>query len=172
MSDFERYVPAAAKAIRETPWKRTTFWEDENGIPVDEGDPRAVHQDYMSSEDYDAEARAVLGIVGPLIAEDTRERVVAAAARAVEREQAVPECLTSEDELTGLADRAVSTSSAVAAPGVVLDSHGVPWLIYVTEDGDSWARTVVGPDLPTLLNFEALLEQSGGRVTPVWPVGS
>lgn len=83
---WEQYVPAAARAIRETPRKRTIFWEDENGIPVDEGDPRAVNRDYLSSEDYDAEARAVIAVVGPLIAEDTRERMVEAAAAVVERD--------------------------------------------------------------------------------------
>lgn len=36
-------------------------------------------------ERWGDEVRTVLAVVGPLIAEDTRERIVAAAARAVER---------------------------------------------------------------------------------------
>jgi len=70
---WEHLVAQAAEAIKTTPWKRTDF-VDEDG-----------NHDYMASEDYEAEARAVLATVGPLIAEDTRERMVAAAGAALER---------------------------------------------------------------------------------------
>lgn len=100
-------------------------------------------------------------------AEDTRERMVAAAARAVERECA-PERLTCEEQLVAFADRAAVRSEAVQ-PAVVLDSAGRPWLVYVTEDGDTIACTAPGPGTSASLDFEDLLEQSGGAVTAVWP---
>jgi hypothetical protein len=61
----EEAVRDAAKAIKETPWKRTSYWVDEDDCPVEAGDPRAVRMDYSVSEDYEAEAHAALSATLP-----------------------------------------------------------------------------------------------------------
>lgn len=74
MSGFEKYVGQAAEALaRSTAHVAPTThpWE---GMSKSAKDRNEIH------------AAAVLEAVGPLIAEDTRERMVAAAGRAVERE--------------------------------------------------------------------------------------
>jgi hypothetical protein len=68
---WEKYVEPAAKAQEQ-------FWA-----------PLRGHTDHPDEIDY-ALARATLAVVGPLIVEDTRVRIVAAAARAVERDTAPP----------------------------------------------------------------------------------
>jgi hypothetical protein len=64
---WEKYVGPAAKAQEQ-------FWA-----------PLRGHTDYPDEIDFGL-ARAVLAVVGPLIAEDTRVRMVEAAGRALERE--------------------------------------------------------------------------------------
>lgn len=113
-------------------------------------------------------AQAVLAVVGPLIERDTRERLVAAAARAIHREPS-PLAITTVEQLQAHADRA-AIHGPNAAPAVVLDSQGVPWLICINEDGDTFAQTMPdGPDTPSQHDFEQLLEHSPAGVTPVWP---
>lgn len=72
---WEPFVERAARAGHDAFF--TTEQHDDSGnlIPV----PREMV--------WSTVARAVLATVGPLIAEDTRERMVAAAAAAIEREQ-------------------------------------------------------------------------------------
>lgn len=67
MTAYEKYVQAAADAITYHPGNRTGTPESRHAVSV-------------------MLARAVLAVVGPLIAEDTRERMVAAAGAALERE--------------------------------------------------------------------------------------
>lgn len=64
---WEKYVQAAADEITYHPGNRT-------------GTPQSRHAVSVML------ARAVLAVVGPLIAEDTRDRMVAAAGAALERE--------------------------------------------------------------------------------------
>lgn len=69
MSDqWEKYVEPAGDAMLDC---------DHNGIQC------------YSPKSIDETARAVLAVVGPLIAEDTRARMVSAAARAVERKRCI-----------------------------------------------------------------------------------
>jgi hypothetical protein len=73
MSDFEQYVEQAA-----IPLDPDAF---------DERDPKHYHwaMDFRRGIARDR-VRKVLAAVGPLIAEDARERMVAAAGKALERE--------------------------------------------------------------------------------------
>ena len=73
---WEKYVERGTDALRAAGFvdsddDTVPTWPDDNPIPV------WVRAEYAT--------RALLAVVGPLIAEDTRERMVAAAARAVER---------------------------------------------------------------------------------------
>lgn len=77
---WEPYVEPAAAAI--------------DPDVFDEADPHRGSLAYEFRREVACDtARRVLAVVGPLIAEDTRERVVAAAGRAVQRE-----CSTDERE--------------------------------------------------------------------------
>lgn len=69
---WEKYVEQAAKAIDPPAFDETA--------PNHAGHVRQFRRDRATSK-----ARAMLAAVGPLIEQDTRERMVAAAARAVER---------------------------------------------------------------------------------------
>lgn len=86
MSDFEKYVEAAAEAMWES--FRPGFWPRGDGVlePI----PAWADCAEAERESCRGEVRAALAVVGPLIAEETRERMVAAAARAVEREAPPP----------------------------------------------------------------------------------
>lgn len=121
-----------------------------------------------SPKPIDETARAVLAVIGPLIERDTRERLVAAAARAIHRDPG-PQAITTVEQLQAHADRA-AIHGPNAAPAVVLDSQGVPWLICINEDGDTFAQTMPdGPDTPSQHDFEQLLEHNPAGVTPIWP---
>lgn len=82
---WEKYVEKVAAEIRENVWQTRSYWVDENGCEVEQDSPEAVQIERMTYIDPKVAARAALTVVGPLIAEDTRDRLVAAAARAVER---------------------------------------------------------------------------------------
>lgn len=75
--EWEKYVPDAAASIDPAAFDRT--------IENHDGYVRQYRRDKATEL-----ARGVLVAVGPLIVEDTRVRLVAAAARAVERDQ--PAC--------------------------------------------------------------------------------
>jgi hypothetical protein len=83
---WEKYVEQAAEAGWES--IRPTYWVDAKDDGMYEAVPCWAEADEADKESYRKIVRAELAVVGPLIAEDTRERLVAAAARAVEREQA------------------------------------------------------------------------------------
>lgn len=74
---WEKYVEAAAVSLDPAAFDKT--------IENHDGYVREFRRDRATEL-----ARGVLAAVGPLIAEDTRERMVAAAGRAVERETAPP----------------------------------------------------------------------------------
>jgi hypothetical protein len=77
VSNFDKYVERATDALRDSGFVDP----DDDTVPTYRGNnPIPV---WVPAE---GAAKAVLAAVGPLIAEDTRERMVAAAARAVERE--------------------------------------------------------------------------------------
>ena len=79
MSDqWEKYVEPAAVSIDPAAFDKS--------MPNHDGMVRQFRRDRATEL-----AQGVLAVVGPLIAEDTRERLVAAAARAVERELASAE---------------------------------------------------------------------------------
>lgn len=74
MSAYEKFVERAAEAGHDAFFATERYDDQGELLPVGRQDVwRAV-------------AEAVLAVVGPLIAEDTRDRMVAAAAVAVERE--------------------------------------------------------------------------------------
>lgn len=75
--------------------------------------------------------------------------------------------LTTTDALVELADRA-AVADTVA---VVLDQRKVPWLLGVSEDGDTFARTMPSTAAAAFeVEFDDLLEaQAGAGVTVVWP---
>jgi hypothetical protein len=79
---FEKYVEKAAEAA----WNSNlpTYWQDEAGCwePMPTWS-QAGDTDRLPTREL---MRAALAAVGPLIQEDTRERMVAAAGRALERE--------------------------------------------------------------------------------------
>jgi hypothetical protein len=74
---WEKYVSAGAEAVDPAAFDRT--------IENHDGYVRQFRRDKASGQ-----ARAVLAVVGPLIAEDARVRMVEAAGRAVERDTAPP----------------------------------------------------------------------------------
>jgi hypothetical protein len=99
VSDFEKYVDHAAEAGWES--IRPTYWVDAKDDGTYEAVPCWADADEADKESCRKVVRAELAVVGPLIAEDTRERMVAAAARAVERETRRP-LIASDDPFTAL----------------------------------------------------------------------
>lgn len=83
-NQWERYVEPAAEAMWES--FRPGFWPRGDGVlePI----PAWADCAEEERESCRGEVRAALAVVGPMIVEDARCRMVEAAARAVEREAA------------------------------------------------------------------------------------
>jgi hypothetical protein len=89
---WEQYEAPAAKAMEQ-------FWA-----------PLRGHTDEPDEIDF-ALANAILNVVGPLIAEDTRDRLVAAAGVAAEREQGSGQSVGGTDPFASLADTLAFSSN-------------------------------------------------------------